>query len=226
MVKVRRKEVIAMQKLKKYKLTVAVVALLMGTLGGQAFAATSGTTTASVGIQSGGLTITAPTVTTAFGNITLTAGVVKPTATLSTLSVVDATGSGAGYKVTAQASQFTELGTDGAAWNGVGESGTAKTLPLSSLKLAVPSSITAVGGTTSPVPTASIAALTVIDGGAPVKVISAAVNQGLGSYNVAFPAASLELTVDVATAQVDTVNYPAAPTPYSSTITWSIVTGP
>ena len=203
-----------------------MIVLLVGAFGGQAFAATSGTTTASVGIQSGGLSITAPAVTSDFGNITLAAGAIKPTASLGTLSVVDATGSGSGYKVTAQASQFTELGTDGQAWNGVGETGTAKVLPTSSLRLGVPSTITPMGGTTSPSPTASIAGLTVIDGGAPVKVLSAAVNQGMGSYDVSFPAASLELTVDVATAQVDTVNYPGAPTPYSSTITWSIVTGP
>lgn len=211
-----------MKKSKKVKASLAILAMLVGAFGGQAFAATSGTTTGTVGIESGGLSITAPPVTTDFGNVTLTSGVVKPTAALGTLSVVDATGSGSGYKVNVSASQFTEV-TPGGGYSGAT---TAKFLPLSSLKIAVPSAISATGGTSSPVPTASIAALTVIDSGAPVKLFSAAINEGMGSYDVTFPVASLELTVDIATAQVDSTNYVGVPTPYSSTITWSIVTGP
>jgi hypothetical protein len=187
-----------------------------------AFAATSGTTIITVGIQSGGLSITAPTVSSDFGNVTLSSSVQKPTAQLSTLSVIDATGTGAGFKVNVQATQFTEVTPGG----GFAGASTAKTLPTSSLKLAPPSTISAVGGTLSPKPAATIAALTVIDGGAPVKVLSAAVGNGMGSYDIAFPAASLELTIDPATAQVDTLNYNGVATPYSSTITWSIVTGP
>jgi hypothetical protein len=203
------------------KLTLAAV-LLSGLYGGQIFAATSGTTTATLGVQGGSLSITAPAVTTDFGNITLTTGSQVANASIGTLSVVDATGSGAGYKVMVQASQFTEV-TPGGGWAG-GTS--AKTLPLSSLKLGVPSSVTAVGGTTSPAPAVQIGAATVIDSGSQVKLLSAAVGNGMGSYDVAFAANALGLTVDVATAQVDPTNYSGVPTPYASTITWSIVTGP
>lgn len=222
MIKEFRKEVIFMRKAKKMKTTLAIAALLIGSFGGQVLAATSGTTTATVGIQSGGLSITAPAVTSDFGNVTLTAGVVKPTATLGTLTLVDATGSGSGYKVNVSASQFTEV-TPSSGW---APTTSAKKLPLSSLKIAAPSAVTPVGGTLSPAPKSSIGGLTVVDSGSPLKLLSAAANEGLGSYDVSFSTNSLELTVDVGTAQVDTTNYPGVPTPYSSTITWSIVTGP
>jgi hypothetical protein len=206
----------------KTTLSLSIAVLLVVACVSTAFAATSGTTPTTVGIQGGSLTITAPAVTTDFGNVSLASGSTTANAALGTLAVTDATGTGSGYKVNVQASQFTEV-TPGGGYAGATS---AKLLPLSSLKVAPPTGVSAVGGTTSALPTSVIAANTVIDSGSAVKILSAAVNEGMGSYNVSFPANSLVLAIDVATAQVDATNYPAVATPYSSTITWTIVTGP
>jgi hypothetical protein len=110
----------------------------------------------------------------------------------------------------------------------------AKTLPEGSLKLAAPAQIVAYsinggGITTSPVPTTKGTAFPVtIDNGAggSVKVLTAATNTGMGVYQISFPEHSLTLTLNPATTYVDSVNYAGKATPYSTTLTWTIVAGP
>lgn len=195
--------------------TGAVVATLAFGWSGTAFAATTDTTTTQVGIQAGGLSLDYTGSTTVdFGTVTLNGTTQTVTAGISKLTVGDATGTGSGWHVSASASQFTEVG------------GAGLKIPKGSLKLAAPSTIAATGGTTSPAPTIKTGAPWSIDDGSSYMVVSAAVGQGMGNYDVTFPAVALTLTIDPSLVKADTVNYPATPTPYGSTVTWSIVSGP
>jgi len=182
--------------------------------GATANAATTGTTGVNVGIDGGSLSITSPIVTTNFGNIVMDAQTKVVTANLGNLSVSDLTATGQGWRVLVQSSQFSEVG------------GAGFVLPQNSLTLAKPSSVVATGGTTSPNPTIVPAGNTVIDDGNQHTVLSAALNNGMGSYDMSFANPSLSLLLDAATAKVDSVNYAGVPTPYSATITWNVVTGP
>lgn len=168
-----------------------------------AFAATTGTTPAEVTIQGGALGIVVPASSIDFGTISIDGTVKTLTSNLDNMTIEDFTGTGNGWNVTVQSSQF----TDG-----------VNTLPSSSLELKGIDTITPLG-TTSPLPTVSGIAPYAIDGGSALKILSSATNQGMGKFDVAFLADALELTIDTNTVKTTGV-------PYQSTITWTLVTGP
>lgn len=65
-----------------------------------------------------------------------------------------------------------------------------------------------------------------IDMGEFVTVATAGAGQGAGEYILQYDANALSLVIDPVTAKVDTTNYPEGVTPYESTITWNLISGP
>jgi hypothetical protein len=149
------------------------------------------------------LSITNPAVAD-FPGITLNGTAQTVSAQLATFTVDDSRGTGAGWNVTVQATQFAEH-------NGTSYVTGGKTLPTSSLTMPAPT-VTA-NGTTSPAPTIQAGAPWAIDAGA-VKIASAALDTGMGTYD--FGAVTLSLTVP-ASAYANT---------YRSDVTVSVVSGP
>jgi hypothetical protein len=124
-----------------------------------------------------------------------------PQTTLGNLTISDLTGSGNGWHVSVSASQFA--------------SGSHK-LPLGSLTLYAPSSITVNGDSTSTLPKKKSGSPWIIDNGSSPTVLSAAVDAGMGSYTVKFPAKALTLSIPSST-------YAGT---YTSTLTWQLISGP
>lgn len=190
-----------------------------GFFGGEALAATSGNTNASFGVMPGTRDIEAPA-STVFGNVTLDGTTKITTANPGKLVVSDNTGSGEGYKVSVQATPMREVAPAG----GFAAGTAAKTLPAGSLSLSNSGATISPKGTTSPSPT-WLGSNFVIDNGA-VNILSAAVGQGMGIYDVTFGATALSLVLNPQTTFTDPKNYPSGATPYQSTITYTITTGP
>lgn len=200
-------------KLNKILSGVGVLALTFSLFSTSAFASTTGTQTAKVGVEGGVLSITSPATDSDFGVVQMNDGFEKIVKTdLDGVKVTDARQTGEGWKVNVSASQFTEVG------------GAGYTLPLNSLTLEAVSSVTP-DGTLSPVPSI-IAGQKILDNGSSSDILSAAVNEGMGNYDVAFAVDALTLTLKPATTFVDSANYPGVPTPYESTLTLNVVTGP
>jgi hypothetical protein len=174
------------------------------------YAATSDTTSSQVSVQSGSLAITTPSASVDFGTVTVDGTVQTVTASLGTMNASDYRGTGEGWNVTVQATQFSQT------------IGAMKTLPQNSLTLTSVDTISASDGNSSPVPT-SPAGPFIIDGVSSVNILSAALSEGMGAYDVTFPANVLELAVDTSAGVVDAANNP---TVYTSTVTWTIATGP
>ena len=198
-------------KTKVFSLLVST-GLLFG-LSSQAFAAGgtgADTTNASVTLQSGAFDVIAPQASADFGNIQVDGTVKNADVNFAgSLVAKDFRGTGAGWRVNVRASQFTHAG------------GTTLTLPTSTLTLHSVSSITPEAGTTSPNPTSLHTTDAVIDTGSDVGVASAALNNGMGAYDVAFVNPSMSISVDTSLPVIDG----GADTLYTSTITWTIVTG-
>lgn len=192
-------------------------ALLIGT---PASAATSGTTKASQAITGGTRDISV-SATTTFSAVTLDGTTQTATANPGSLALQDNTGSGAGWRVSVQASQFTEKAPVGGFQSGT----VAQKLPTGSLKLVNTGASITQNGTTSGVPTWTGTTFT-LDGGAAVNLLSAPADAGMGKYTVALGANSLSLTLLPASTYVDSINYSGVATPYESTLTYSIIAGP
>lgn len=185
-----------------------IVSIVLFLVTAPVHAATNGTTDESVTISAGALTVTAPTVTAPFQSVVLDGNNQNVTSDLGTLAVGDSTGTGNGWNVMVSATQFTdEVGN---------------TLPLGSLTLAQPESVVGTGGTTSAIPSILNGPF-VIDDGNSYKILSAEMNEGMGNYDVTFPTSTLTLSLNPATTKIDTVDNSST---YSSTITFTIVTGP
>jgi len=159
--------------------------------------------TATVTVNGGTLSVTPANVT--LSNVTLdgTDKTATSAYTLNTWTAKDATGTGNGWNVTIEATDFT---------------GSGHTIDISQtdqeFKIQIQdANITVIAGNTKP--TSSVTSLTAIPtaGGTPLKIVSAAVNTGMGNYNIP-PAFELEVPAET---------YAAS---YTSTITVAINSGP
>ncbi|QST02785.1 WxL domain-containing protein (plasmid) [Pontibacillus sp. ALD_SL1] len=192
------------------RITSGVLALgLMFGLSSTSFAATTDTTDAQVSIQAGNLEIVSPNANVDFGTISVDGTTQTVNLSLGTLVARDYRGTGEGWHINMQATPFTQTG------------GLGLTLPTNTFKLNGISSIVQTDGS-SGLPVVSGAAPWTIDSGA-VEIVTAAVNDGLGSFDIDFPVNALSLDVDTAGNVVDPGE---TPTVFNSTITWTIVTGP
>jgi hypothetical protein len=163
----------------------------------------------SVTISGGSLSMTTPTVGD-FTAVTLNGSAQNTAAAVGTFSGTDATGTGTGWHITAQATQLGEW--DATLNSGAGGYVTSgKTLPSSSLSLSAPT--VAANGTSSTAPTMASGPFT-IDGGSAVSVATAAADTGMGAYD--FSASTLTLSVPAS----------AYAKEYRSAVTVSVVTGP
>lgn len=192
-------------KLKMMVATVAAVAAV-----GAAAIPAHAADAADVTVTGGSLSITGVTVGD-FTGVTLDGTAKTATATVDNFSVTDARGSGAGWNVTMQGTQFAEWDASLNAGEG-GYVTSGKTLPLNSLGL---SALTvAANGTTSTSPTTSAGAGIDNTTGA-LKIASAGIDAGMGQYDFT-GANKLSLSIPAST---------YAKT-YRSDITVSVVTGP
>lgn len=175
-------------KLRKIAVIGAATAVLVGIVAGPASAADD----TNVTVTGGSLSMTTFTAGDLTG-VTLDGTTKTTTATVDNFSVTDATGTGAGWKLTAQASQFAEYGDLDGTGPGttVGYITGGKTLPAASLDLGL---LTATAnGTTSAAPTMTAAAD--IDNGGAVKFASAAIDTGMGKYDISGGTAKLSLSI-------------------------------
>lgn len=149
---------------------------------------------------------------------TLTGSDQQVYASLAPYTAADLTGTGSGWNITFQATQLTCTSAD------TGCPAAGDQFPASSLLVAVPSiachALTSCAGRAAK-PTPSIASNTAIDSGPAVKVASAAINTGMGTYdfapgNTSGANTNLQLTVP---------SYAYATT-YHTTLTVSIISGP
>lgn len=193
-------------------LGVPVVLLLSSTA---TFASSGGATSVAVTAGSG-LTL-AGAAPGAF-TVTLNGSDQTVPTTLGTYTGSDTTGTGHGWNVTFQASQFTCTAGTGSCPVG-GDS-----LPLSSLLMA-PETVACNSGTScsgrASAPTVSIAANTALDGGSAVKVASAPLTKGMGTYT--FTPGALGGGGNALTLAVPSYAYA---TTYTSTLTVSVASGP
>jgi hypothetical protein len=167
----------------------------------------------------------------AFSGIQLNGDQQSSQASLGTIVAYDATGAGSGWNITVQASPFTEVTPSGGYKSGT----SAKSFPVGSLTLQAPTGFAAysISGhgkpTTSPLPEAisgSPWAIDSLNGSTAVKIVTARTSRGMGGYQMSFPDNCLTVNLDPATTYVDDANYSGGTTPYSTTITWTITTGP
>ena len=59
-----------------------------------------------------------------------------------------------------------------------------------------------------------------------INVANALVDKGAGQFTFDFGTEAIKLKLDPSVVKIDTVNYPNTHTPYTSTISWTLVSGP
>jgi hypothetical protein len=209
----------------KHRLLASILAATFLALGMDTITAMAATTTAQVSIQPGALSVTAPTIKTAFPTVTLNGQPQQVNATLNNWTVIDATGTSDGWHVQLSASRITEVTPSG----GWAPGTSAQTLPQGSLALSGSRSITAgtgstpVDGTNGPLLQNESAA---IDTSTPVTIVDAKPGYGMGTYTIVEPSNGLTLSLQPSSTYTDTTNYPTGSTPYQTTLTYSVVSGP
>lgn len=169
--------------------------------------------------------MSAPSVVTSFSGVTLNGKVQTTSSTLSSWKVVDSTGSGNGWHVSLSATQLTE----DTPTNGFASGTSALKPPVGSVQLSGTRTVT-VGDGSAPLSSSGGPLIdnptAVIDGQSPFTLLDAKSGFGLGTYTVNEPSDGLVLTLNPSTTKVDSVNYPNEPTPYSTTLTYSVTSSP
>ncbi len=170
--------------------------------------ASAATDTTSVTLTGGALSFSTNPTADDFPATALTGATQNLAANFNDWRVMDARGSGAGWNVTMQASQFSDGGSN--------------TLPAGSLKLKAPvtTPVDVLNLAVPPVVSLSPAPPWTLDGGSAVKVVSALAATGQGEWN--FDHANLVASKDLQL----TVPADAAAGTYTSTITSTLSTGP
>ena len=182
--------------MRKISLSIAAFALAMLAMGGAAYSAAQTQVVLTAGSS---LDITEPTVGD-FGTLVLDGTAKQATATVTNLRVTDPRGTGEGWHVTIQATQLTDQAT-------------LRTLPLHSLSMATPG-VARHDSTSSGLPTLQEGPYYIDDTGA-IQIASAAVGDGMGSYDFT-QGADLTLSVG-ADAHAGT---------YTTTVIVSVIAGP
>jgi hypothetical protein len=172
---------------------------------------------------------TAPALPT-LSSITLNGAAQTTTTTMTNLGVADATGSGSGWNVTvagqtgaeksAVFAQYCPTATCGGDVKGYVPSGA--TLAANSLTLgSTGASFAAQGGSTGTAPTLQCASSCNVDSASAVKIGSAAVNAGMGTWlTTAFGASSLSLST------ASTLKALSNGEVYRVNLLWTLATGP
>jgi hypothetical protein len=173
----------------------AVTTVAAGTMLAGAFAPAFASDGTSATVTGGSLTID-NAVAGDFAARSITGVAQSTTASLGAFSVADLTGTGAGWNVTAQASQFDNGDHD---------------LATGSLTMSAPT--VASPDTLSADPSITAGPYT-IDAGSAVKIASAAVDTGMGEYDFSATTLTLALPADV---------YAGT---YTSTVTISVISAP
>jgi hypothetical protein len=150
-------------------------------------------------------------------------------APMSDWSAIDATGDGAGWSVTEQGDSgtgkspvFKEYCTSTSDCGSVGYVSSGSALAASSLSLySSGAAFTAQGGTTGAPPTHQCGSACNLDTTSPVKVASAAVGAGMGTYQAnGYDASSVRLSAPT------TVKALGAGKVYRADLTWTLSSGP
>ncbi|UCZ52147.1 WxL domain-containing protein [Bacillus shivajii] len=184
--------------MKKIVTVLSILTISLGLFANPSLAS-EGSTSGNAEVTGGQLSIEVPNATT-FAGVTLDGTVQTTTASLDSLKIVDPTGTGAGWNVQVSASPIQK------------DDGT-HTLPKESLNLAAPSSVIAGTGSSS-------AEYVTPKGGSldvPVNVLSAAVDEGKGTFTAAFPTDALSLTLSPDTALAGQ---------YETMFSWNLTAGP
>lgn len=140
--------------------------------------------------------------------------------------VIDARGTQEGWSVTVEATPFTiiEPSSGWAIVDGISTSGYQ--LPMGSLSLA---SLTTIAGANQE-PAQYHPSIEFVDKAIDlnqaIKIAVADKGKGMGEYVLTYGVDSLCLVIDPLTAKVDNINYPDTVTPYESTLTWNLISGP
>jgi hypothetical protein len=220
-------------------LTAAVVALSLTLAGATVASAASDTT--QFAVTAGSLIFNTNPDVPDFSAVTLNGTAQTANATMNAWEGEDSTGTGSGWNVNVQgdpaagkSAVFKEYCTDGTATNGCSTAVSGgpgpgyvttspKTLAANSLKLnSTGAGFTAVGGSTGTAPTHSCSTPCSVDSAATVKIASAALNAGMGSFSAsAYSATSLALSIPTTTKAIGTGNKV-----YRVDLLWTMSTGP
>lgn len=186
-----------MNKFKELALRIVAMGFVVGAFATSSFAS-------STAITGGTLQKTEPTIGN-FSAVTLDGTIQTADADFGTFTVTDARGSGEGWDIYVEATQFT-----------TGELEGAKTLPLNSLTLKK-AEVTPLAGSSN-ISTFTISDSSTIDNGTGgYKILSANQNGGMGKFDISFPEKALVLTLNPKDVKAGT---------YTSTITVNFNAGP
>lgn len=173
-------------------------------------AASTDSTNVAAAIQGGSYSFGNLPNSISFSNITLNGTWQTEMSFFDNFMVVDATGTANGWKLDVSATRLTEIG------------GKNLSMPPGTLVVYAPTSVAAINGTVGPLPGLNTG-FGMVDA-EPFRIATAPSGTGMGSFK--FGRIYLEIDIRPFIVLVDSVNYPNVPTPYESTITWSIVSGP
>ena len=191
--------------LKKLLVTIAAVIMLTAMITATAFAAEE------TGVTLTGDTLSGGAITFAdFGAVTLNGTQQTTTSTWNIGDIIDSRGTGAGWNLSLTLTQLKEYDTSGSAYVTDGY-----TIPTGSMTVSTAPTVALGDGTSSPADTiTAVATSTQLDTGSPITLLSAAIDGGMGSYEIGNLTASLSIRADA---------YAAT---YKTDATVALVTGP